>query len=278
MAGLGQTIVIIHVDKRQLYSEVGCIFGQQSRKMVYRIWPGLIILLTLAACMAPKKNTNSSSTSDAEVTISQLSTGEWSVEYLFSKPESLFIFPRSNGDYRRSSWKPANDDVTVERINDLDVMPFARPVTEARFIISPHFDPIEQDYTPYIDFGKSGIAVYSGQFSLMPVASREALKSLDASLQTYDGPDFNISMTLRSNMPIILDGKVHEGLAVDQDAGAGRYVFTGSARLQTGNSFIGVIDPALPKWVKSRIDEDLSFIFAELDKRWEAPLQTKRLI
>ena len=112
----------------------------------------------------------------------------------------------------------------------------------------------------------------------MPVASREALKSLDASLQTYDGPDFNISMTLRSNMPIILDGKVHEGLAVDQDAGAGRYVFTGSARLQTGNSFIGVIDPALPKWVKSRIDDDLSFIFAELDKRWEAPLQTKRLI
>jgi len=212
------------------------------------------------------------------IQLDRQNNGSWNVTYEFKNPSTYYIFPRSNGDYRQSSWVSLDENTVLERHNDLDVLHLLEPEKSVTFNIQPYTQPIEQDYTPALNFGSHGIALYLGQFSLLPVDNKSELMQLDGSLQTYTGPDFNQSISLTSNLPIIAEGKIVEDSSIDLSDKMDRYIYTGPISPQKGKSFIAIIDPALPKWTQSFLSEVLDETFRSFDTKWGKQLEKPSIV
>lgn len=237
----------------------------------------LILCSAVMAC-APDEDIEPVEGAAVTVEAEELGTGTWRIDYRLETPQSALIFARSNGDYRTGSWTPLDDAPAVQRINGFDALIFDTPIDRVSFEITPHTEGIPQDYTPFLGFSDGGLALFTGQFEVLPVADRAAIEALGGDLTNFQGDQPALGVRVRSARPMLVQGERISGAAEHVSTGGGTYVYIGDSDLQEGKSYIGVIDSALPDHLRETLDDDLAALFGIYEDRWGFALPTKGTI
>ena len=246
----------------------------------------LFLLIVLLSTGCRPKDTENRKTPNSEhapvisVTVQAREDGLWQVDYTFPSPQKVVIFSRSENDYRAKTWKSLTSNVQLERIGGIDALVFKTPAKTASFKIKPFTGKVRRDYTPFIPFSDGGMAVYTGQFNVLYAQDREDIVSLKGNIRNWHGEQKLHTVKILSNMPMINDGNVERGEALDPTVGTGegRYIYVGQAEITQGQDFSGVVDPGLPQWLTERFDEDLIKIFGGYADLWGEGLPTRSTI
>lgn len=215
---------------------------------------------------------------DITVVATELSDDAWRIDYHFSEPQSALIFARSKGDYRTTSWTPLGDAPAVERVDSFDAVIFETPMAQFSYEIAPHSESLPQDYTPFLGFSDGGRAMYTGQFELLKVTDRNEIEALDGDLNVWQGNQPNLGVRVISDRPMLVQGKQVKGTVEHVSKGGGTYIYVGESDLYQGDSYIGVIDSALPAHITETLDADLSALFKIYDQKWGFSLPSKGTI
>ena len=205
-------------------------------------------------------------------------SGKWRVHYVFDKPQKIMFFSRSIGNYRTQTWVSADSNVTLERVNGFDALIFAQPTTHAKFVIEPYTESIRGDYTPFLKFSDNGIALFTGQFDLMPVKDKETLHALAGQINEWQGEQPTLGVRVLYDKNMIQNGRIVRGESVDKSYGGGNYIYIGDAKITEGQDFIGVIDSGLPDWLSGRFDKDLKHIYDGHRDLWGGGLPEKTTV
>ncbi len=252
----------------------------KSRTIRKRLSQSIFILafFTLASCAGPPPRPDVQPDKyDAQVlaTISALSDGRWRVIYIFDRPHSALFFPRSSGNYRESTWKPVTRGVSLKRLDGFDAVLMKKPMTAIEFLFTPYTQTVPKDYTPFIPFSDGGLALYTGQFELLPETDRKSIAALQGDIDRWKGEQPMFAVRVLSDKSMVHDGEVRRREAVQVSRGDGTYIYVGEASLVQGADMTGVIDPGLPGWLKQRVEPELASIFNANRALWGEGLGQK---
>ncbi|MEM5518720.1 hypothetical protein WNY37_17310 [Henriciella sp. AS95] len=237
----------------------------------------LLIIAMLSACFALSALAEDSP-ADATVEIGPTDTGDWHVSYSFAEPQTALAFARSRNDYRSATWTLETDDAQFGRAFDFDVIVFDKPTKQVSFSIIPLTSALEADYTPFVTFSDGGLAIFEGQFSLVPFEDLDAIKALEGDLTNTEAGPLSMDVKVASDQPIIVDGAVHEGSLTHRAKNGGTYIYMGNSEVETFDSFAVVLDQGLPDWLQARFDSDLGKIFSALETQWGFELEDKATV
>lgn len=220
-------------------------------------------LIALAACAATPKGgapirQNQERSDEAprvEATVQRDGTN-WTLDYEldWDAPAWAFfqsaVLRESRQPWRPSWWTVETPGVMLERRGDYDVLrsidggPVPRRV---RIAMHPRPGDLEAEYDPALMFSDGTVALYSGQFDLIPLDSAEAARALPRDLNGVDVPGGPARVTWRDRAgPVLFKGqRRNTATAVD----ARTYVLFGDAAIRQGEGVTTVIDPGLPRWL-----------------------------
>ncbi|MFB9372716.1 hypothetical protein ACFFUB_01945 [Algimonas porphyrae] len=224
-------------------------------------------------------DTLAESVSPITLTLTDGGDGPWTLDIAIDGPDmdgseidwsgsSPVFFSRSNGDYRVARYAAQDDGVKLARIGGFDTLIFDENVRAARFAVTPFSGNIRADYTPFIPFSDGGVALFTGQFELLPATDTAAIEGLGGRLSNWSGEQRPIPLTLRSDRSMLVDGRRQSGETTVMVDGGGEYIYFGTADLVEGEYFVGVIDPGLPAWIREDFDDTLGTIFTALEERF----------
>ncbi len=233
-----------------------------------------MVVFAIAACSVDQPIVTIEG-ADVTVIASELKTGQWQIDFVYPEPQSVLFFSRSRGDYRVDTWTPLGDAPAVQRLGGFDALVFDTPTAEFSYTIVPYSEGIRQDYTPFLAFSDGGTAVFTGQFELLAAADAEAVEALGGNLMTWQGEQPDLGVRVQSARPMIMQGARMDGFAEHVSHGGGTYIYVGDSKLQEEDSYIGVIDSALPDHLKNSLDQDLAALFKIYEARWGFQLPTR---
>lgn len=226
-----------------------------------RLVGGFVIAcsLALAGCVsapAPRAAAPAPPTVSAEV----VRDGDnWTVEFRFGLRSPAWLFhhgsvAREGGrPWRPGSWAVETPGVRIERRGRHDVL--LAESGDVPETVRIRFTPVSVDliaeYDPALIFSDGSVALWSGHFHMMPIASAEAAEALPMDL---NGIRFNGSgsqATFRDRAGRVL----HIGQRFDSATliGGKVYVLFGPLQPVTSEDIAAVIDPALPDWLKREL-------------------------
>ena len=248
----------------------------------------LAFVLAVALCTAcdDTKNTSSKVTSDpdlhgtgVQVVLTPIENGankgKWKASYTLSEPQRLVFFPRSIGNYRLGDWQAENPDTRLQRVGGFDTVVLSEPRQQFAFIFTPYTQGLAGDYTPFIPFSDGGLAVFTGQFEVLAAQSLAELELLDGNLSEWQGHQPWTGVVIESSKRMIDGGEIKSGRVVTRFFGEGHYVYLGDNEIVNTPSFIGVLDPALPAWLRNRLGQDMADIFSYLEQQFQQALELK---
>ena len=211
--------------------------------------------------------------SGVTATVSERADGRFDVDYVFAEPQTAMLFSRSSGDYRIGAWEPVTQGVMLTRLGGFDALLFDAPVTQVSLVAEPRFVEPESDYSPFIAFSDGGLALFTGQFDLLPAADAAAIEALGGSLEHWEGDQPVLGVRVRSGRRIVFEGRVHEGDVEHTTLGSGEFVYLGDGDITEGRSYVGVLDRGLPDWILAAMETDMEAIFSTYESRWSRPLE-----
>ena len=132
--------------------------------------------------------------------------------------------------------------------------------------------------SPFIPFSDGGLALYTGQFELLPETDRAAIALLHGDIDLWKGEQPMFAVRVRSDRPMVYNGEVRKREAVHVSRGDGTYIYVGEASLMEGADLTGVIDPGLPGWLRERVEPELGAIFDVNRKLWGEGLGQKATV
>ncbi|MHA6287015.1 hypothetical protein [Maricaulis sp. CAU 1757] len=204
--------------------------------------------------------------------LAQLENGGFSLDYVFDQPQALVIFSRSSADHRRGAWQPLDAGVTLERIGGFDALVFDTPRMAASLSVEPVLVQPDGDYSPFVGFSDGGLAVFTGQFEVLPVESRAEIEGLDGDLANWQGEQPWLGVRILSDRRIVHEGAVQSDAVTVTSRGSGSFVYLGEGDIEVGESYVGVIDSALPEWMRESLDTDFQSIFETYVAEWGSGL------
>ncbi len=242
--------------------------------MQFRLFGLVIVALGIVACgrtpvFEPVEG------ADITVIATELDGDTWRIDFHLPNPERIVFFSRSNGDYRQDTWVPLGQAPTLERIGGFDALLFDEPTAEFSYEITPRTKHIPKDYTPYLAFSDGGKAVYTGQFELLTVATREELETLSGDLSKWRGDQWQLGVRIKSDRPMLMQGERFVDQVDQIVTGGGTYVYVGESELVEGDSYVGVVDNQLPSHIRDTFDDDLAVLFEIYEARWGFVLPSK---
>lgn len=211
-------------------------------------------------------------------TVSAESDGQWRIRYVFERPHTALFFNRSFGDYRASTWKSVTHGVSLVRLDGFDAVLMKTPMTVIEFLFTPYTQTIPKDYTPFIPFSDGGLALYTGQFELLPETDRAAIEALHGDIDRWKGEQPMFAVRVLSDKPMVHNGEIRRREAVQVSRGDGTYIYIGEASLLEGADLTGVIDPGLPGWLRERVEPELGAIFDANRTLWGDGLSQKATV
>ena len=239
----------------------------------------LILVFSILFIFAVQQaRAQSSGGAGAVVKLGPEETGNWSVEYEFAEPRQVLAFARSGSDYRELTWSLTSGNARFGRVAGIDVIALDEPSRKVSFSIIPLTSTLVGDYTPFVTFADGSIAVYEGQFSLIPLDSLDAVEALDGDTGNIEAAPLATDVVLSSSKPIIVDGKVHRVSIRHRIDGDGTYIYVGDGKIETFGSFTAVTDKRLPAWLRERFASDLEGIFAGFEALWGFELENKATV
>ncbi|MGB3624278.1 MAG: hypothetical protein WA989_00520 [Henriciella sp.] len=228
----------------------------------------LVLFFSLVSLLAIPAAAAQSGKADALVSVAPQEDGNWHVAYTFEEPQTALVFARSDNNYRSATWQLETEEARFGRVNDLDVIVFDDPAKEVSFSIVPVTSTLVADYTPFIPFGDGGLAIYEGQFALVPFESLEAVEEIEDGLPSVATEPLAMRIAISADTPIIVDGQPVEGNLQHEIAGDGTYIYLGDSEVEQFDSFTAILDASLPAWLGDRFAGDLQGIFAGLEALW----------
>ena len=180
----------------------------------------------------------------------------WTADFTFAQTVPVWAFfqsallRRSREPWRPSWWSVETPGVILDRQGRYDVLRTVdgSPVPEhVRVVLRPQAGDLEAAYDPALMFSDGTVALYSGQFDLMPLDSVEAARLLPMDLNGLDIGGGPSRVTWRDlSGPLLFKGeRLDTVTAID----AGTYVLFGDAQIRQGQGVTTVIDPGLPRWL-----------------------------
>jgi hypothetical protein len=194
----------------------------------------------------------------------------WTVEFRFAEASPVWLFSHSsvtregNRPWRPGSWTVLTPGVRIERRGRHDVLFAERgnvPQTvRVRFI--PFSADLVAEYDPALVFSDGSVALWSGHFHLVPMASLQAVEALPVDLNGQSFQGTGSQVTFRDRHGRVL----HVGRRFDSATliGGRLYVLFGPLQAATSEGIASVIDPALPDWLKRELTATTPAIMRQL--------------
>ncbi|KQS55648.1 hypothetical protein ASG17_06155 [Brevundimonas sp. Leaf363] len=180
----------------------------------------------------------------------------WTVDYAFDRDVPAWAFFQSallretRQPWRPAWWSVQTPGVVLDRQGDRDVLhtldgsPVPRTV---RIVMRPQPGDLEAEYDPALIFTDGAVALYSGQFDVIPMPSVAAARALPVDLNGVDVPGGPSVVTWRDRAgPVLFKG---QRVAAPTAEDAKTYVLFGEAAVKGGRGVTTVIDPGLPHWL-----------------------------
>lgn len=184
----------------------------------------------------------------------------WTVDYVFDREAPAWAFFQSallretRRPWRPAWWSVQTPGVVIDRQGDRDVLHTldGSPVpSRVRIIMRPQAGDLEAEYDPALMFSDGAVALYSGQFDVIPLASVAEGRALPADLNGIDVPGGPSRVTWRDRAgPVLFKG---ERVATVTAEDAKTYVLFGEATVREGTGVTTVVDPGLPRWLADRL-------------------------
>lgn len=218
----------------------------------------LAVGLPLTGCASPQPAASWAPRATDRVQADVVRDGDaWSVTYRLDEDAPVWAFQRSallrvgRTPWRPSWWSVQTPGVVLDRQGRYDVLRTTdgRPVPrEVRIVMRPQAGDLEADYDPALIFSDGAVALYSGQFDVIPLASVTQAQALPLDLNGVDLPGSGAARVSWRDQagPVLFKG---ERLARAEAVEADTYVLFGRARSREGSGITTVIDPALPRWL-----------------------------
>ena len=202
--------------------------------------------------------------------------GTWTAQYAFAEVGTEWVFPRSRGDYRTSTWTSLSEGASIVREDGVDRIRLAEPGREVRFRFTPTTGPLDRTYDPALVFTDGSVALYLDQFSVVPLD-----RALDAIATPAPTPgDLSVTrpcldVTFGTESRVVAGGTITQGPYRLEPfcEPAPDYVYVGDIPLTRGAAVTGVIDPGLPDWLRNDLEPRLAATFDELSRRFGDPLE-----
>ncbi|MDI1281871.1 hypothetical protein [Brevundimonas sp.] len=180
----------------------------------------------------------------------------WTADFTFEQASPVWAFfqsallRESREPWRPSWWSVETPGVLLDRQGGYDVLrtPDGGPVpARVRISLRPQAGDLEADYDPALMFSDGTVALFSGQFDVMPLDTIEAARALPTDLNglELEGEPSRVTWRDRAG-PVLFNGeRLDEAMAVD----ARTYVLFGAAHIRQDQGVTTVIDPGLPGWL-----------------------------
>jgi len=205
---------------------------------------------------------------DVTAVVTEIEAGRFRIEYRFAEPQTAMVFSRSGDDYRTESWLSLTDGVVLERLNGFDTLIFDERATGAVFEFRARPEIQYGEYSHFVAFSDGGLALFTGQFELLPIHNRDAALALNGDLSQWSGEQPTLGVRVESDRPMVQRGARVQGSAVEISNGAGAFIYFGDGEIEEAESYVGIVDAALPIWIREEFPNTLAFLFARLETGW----------
>jgi hypothetical protein len=184
---------------------------------------------------------------------------EWQAVFVFDRPFTTWVLPRSaltaeaGQPWRAPSWNVETPGVRLRRRGNYDTLIADGGKLPLRVAVrfTPVPDRLQADYSPALVFTDGSVALFLAQFDGFPMDSPSAVGKLPSDLNNQVVPAAELTYVLRDAAgPVLLDGR---RVAVAETRDANTYVLFGGTRPLETPDMIGILDPALPGWIKDSL-------------------------
>jgi hypothetical protein len=236
----------------------------------------LMLLTASCAVAAPAAAPPAQGVIAGPVQASVLRDGDrWTVDYRFNADAPVWAFQRSallrvgRNPWRPAWWSVETPGVVLERQGRYDVLrrldggPVPREVS---IVMHPRAGDLEADYDPALIFTDGTVALYSGQFDVIPLPSVAAAQALPLDLNGVDLPNSDPAEVRWHDAagPVLFKGeRLDAPTAIDADT----YVLFGDARIRQGSGVTTVIDPGLPRWLGDELGQFTPHVMGFYERR-----------
>jgi hypothetical protein len=237
---------------------------------------GLIaaVLLALGGCATAMQPPRPASAAPAARTVvaEVVRDGDaWTAEFRFDRPSPAWLFAHSavkrvgGQPWRPGSWTVETPGVRIERRGRHDVLFAERgavpPVVRVRFV--PVDDDLVAEYDPALIFTDGSVALWSGHFHLLPVASVEAAAALPLDLNgiPFSSNGSEVTFRDRRGRVFYVGRRLDSATLIDGKF----YVLFGPLEPAAGEGIATLLDPGLPAWLKRELGEATPAIFRHLE-------------
>lgn len=180
----------------------------------------------------------------------------WTARFDLGRDVPAWIFVHSaptiadRRGWREGNWRVLTPGVVLERRGSYDLFRAADGGVMPRSVqiaFEPSPGDLQADYDPALVFTDGSVALYSGQFDLLPVSDVERIATLPRDLNGQGFTDVSTRVTWRDAAgPVLFRGERRDAPeAVDAET----YVVFGDAGMIESDRLVTLVDPGLPAWV-----------------------------
>ncbi|MBB4839111.1 hypothetical protein HNP52_002180 [Sphingomonas kyeonggiensis] len=230
---------------------------------------GALISLAAPAVAKPAMYPVATARVDFDATLTRQKDGSWVLDYRFRRkaPAWFFLrsFPKLDGtSWRLDSWTVETPGVKLERQGNYDVLAAGKGMLQrVRIRIRPYGQSLKADYTPYLLFSDGGVAVYDAHYGLVPLKAAADAAALPSDLNDLkiENPRGTLAIA-NPGGTLLYKGMTTPGQARGDFEGAGAYAYSGPARPIETAAFAGILDPGLPAWIRTELNDFTPRLFA----------------
>jgi hypothetical protein len=184
---------------------------------------------------------------------------DWQAVFNFDRALTTWVLPRSaltaegGQPWRAPSWIIETRGVELRRRGSYDVLVADRGKLPQRVAVSftPVRERLQADYSPALVFTDDSVALFVAQFDGFPMDSLSAVGKLPSDLNNQLVPAAELKYVFRDAAgPVLLEGR---RMAVAETTDSNTYVLFGGTRPLETPDMIGILDPALPAWIKESL-------------------------
>lgn len=186
-------------------------------------------------------------TPNIQTTVEYTQQDVWQVTYKSSVPIKQLVFVRSPDSSRTTRWTPVNHLQEIVIIDDVETIKNrdSTPFVQATFLLTPTYNNLPKDYTPFSPFSDGSMLFHSGRFFACANQCNE------------QNNQFAIKVRAAESDNIITKGQLWKGNAEWVDEGDGQKVYVGSQSILQSDDILAVIDPGLPDSLKKSLKKQL---------------------
>jgi hypothetical protein len=176
----------------------------------------------------------------------------WTAKFQPSRPVTRLIFNRQVNRFRAQKWKSLSPEVELKEVDGEEaiVSRSGKPFQDVSFEFASYYDDTPKDYEFFQAFSDGSRVMYTGHFNACP-----------------EDEDCNEPIRFRfkgrKGSKIVVLGQVSEWTSDwTETTPRGTYVYFGNIKPLQREHLTAIIDPALPKWLRTRMFELLPKLFS----------------